>query len=251
MCAFAETVSGLIPKQSLWGISRDKFQKQSNQKYESLESGKTKMLRRSGIKVNGYKLDGYFVFDFSTWDSTGYTYSGLSKVVYLLSGKPTSDEITSAFQTLVQAMKKSAGQPDSEKKTLATWEKNNYTVEIGKGKFKKYTGSDKQNVAIVITAKNISRPQTPKPTVEPTPKYKYISPTPKPTKTPKPKKVTKTYTNYNEGGGSYILNTKTMKFHLPGCRDVNKMSSENRMDVSWSRSTVLSNGYSPCGHCNP
>ncbi len=50
---------------------------------------------------------------------------------------------------------------------------------------------------------------------------------------------------------TYILNTNSMKFHKPSCNDVKKMSTGNRMDVTWDRNTVINKGYSPCGHCNP
>ena len=62
----------------------------------------------------------------------------------------------------------------------------------------------------------------------------------------------------NSTGGSsqseklqYVLNTNTYKFHLPGCREINKMSSENKRDYFDTRENIIAMGYSPCGKCNP
>ena len=46
----------------------------------------------------------------------------------------------------------------------------------------------------------------------------------------------------------YIGNSKSMKFHLPTCR--NLPSEENRVLFS-RRSDALAKGYEPCGVCNP
>ncbi len=50
---------------------------------------------------------------------------------------------------------------------------------------------------------------------------------------------------------SYVLNTSTMKFHFPNCRDVPRIAPENYSTSSESSGTLVSIGYSPCGHCNP
>ena len=49
----------------------------------------------------------------------------------------------------------------------------------------------------------------------------------------------------------YVLNTNTMKFHYPGCNDVERISDEHRRNVYMSREKIVSDGYDPCGHCNP
>ena len=49
----------------------------------------------------------------------------------------------------------------------------------------------------------------------------------------------------------YVLNTKSKKFHLPGCSGVESMSPANRQDYTGSREALLEQGYSPCGTCNP
>lgn len=50
---------------------------------------------------------------------------------------------------------------------------------------------------------------------------------------------------------SYVLNTSTMKFHHLSCRDVSKISPQNYGEYTGTRDDIISQGYSPCGHCNP
>lgn len=47
---------------------------------------------------------------------------------------------------------------------------------------------------------------------------------------------------------TYILNTKTMKFHKPSC---NSLPTTNRQDSSESREAIIAQGYEPCKKCNP
>lgn len=49
----------------------------------------------------------------------------------------------------------------------------------------------------------------------------------------------------------YVLNTKNLKFHRPDCSSVETMSQGNRQDYTGSRETLIEQGYSPCGRCNP
>lgn len=96
-------------------------------------------------------------------------------------------------------------------------------------------------------ALNTSSP-TKKPTTEPT-AVATQKPTENPTQVPTQKpteasqETPRTYT--------YILNTKTKKFHYPGCRDVDKIKSENKKTFNGTREEVIKKGYSPCGHCHP
>ena len=50
---------------------------------------------------------------------------------------------------------------------------------------------------------------------------------------------------------NYVLNTSTMKFHFPRCRDVKKIAPQNYSTYDGTRDDVINQGYSPCGHCNP
>lgn len=47
---------------------------------------------------------------------------------------------------------------------------------------------------------------------------------------------------------TYVLNTKTMKFHKPSC---NGLPTTNRKDSCESRESIVAQGYEPCGRCNP
>ena len=67
----------------------------------------------------------------------------------------------------------------------------------------------------------------------------------------KEEKTDITGTSDNSEKTTYVLNTSTKKFHRPSCSDIKKMSTKNRRDVSWDRSKVINEGYSPCGHCKP
>ena len=53
------------------------------------------------------------------------------------------------------------------------------------------------------------------------------------------------------GEAHYVLNTSSMKFHLPDCSGVSTMNPDNRRDYTGSRQALLDQGYSPCGSCNP
>jgi len=50
---------------------------------------------------------------------------------------------------------------------------------------------------------------------------------------------------------TYVLNTNTMRFHLPTCSSVEQMSARNKLDFSGSRDEVLEMGYVPCSCCHP
>ncbi len=56
---------------------------------------------------------------------------------------------------------------------------------------------------------------------------------------------------YEEEGSAYILNTNTMKFHLPSCGSTENIQKENRKEFRGDREKLLEEGYAPCGSCNP
>lgn len=47
---------------------------------------------------------------------------------------------------------------------------------------------------------------------------------------------------------TYVLNSKTQKFHRPTC---NSLPTTNRVDSSESRENIIAQGYVPCKRCNP
>ncbi len=53
------------------------------------------------------------------------------------------------------------------------------------------------------------------------------------------------------GAVTYILNTNTMKFHLPDCGSAAQISPDNRQEYSGGREQLMEEGYSPCGVCKP
>lgn len=52
-------------------------------------------------------------------------------------------------------------------------------------------------------------------------------------------------------GTAYVLNTNTMKFHLPDCESVPTISDHNRIYSKDTRDKLIAEGYSPCGICGP
>ena len=55
----------------------------------------------------------------------------------------------------------------------------------------------------------------------------------------------------SSGRKKYVLNTKTMKFHLPGCTEVTRITEENRKNTTTTRESLIDQGYVPCQKCNP
>ncbi|MED9873321.1 MAG: DNA/RNA non-specific endonuclease [Eggerthellaceae bacterium] len=49
----------------------------------------------------------------------------------------------------------------------------------------------------------------------------------------------------------YILNTNSKKFHYPWCDSVEDTSTRNKEDYYGTRDELISDGYEPCGACNP
>lgn len=50
---------------------------------------------------------------------------------------------------------------------------------------------------------------------------------------------------------TYVLNTRSMKFHDPGCSGAADIKAENRQTYTGSREELMAQGYSPCGQCQP
>lgn len=65
----------------------------------------------------------------------------------------------------------------------------------------------------------------------------------------------------NNGGGNgqtpipesktYVLNTSSMKFHLPECTHAKNMSDKNKQTYTGTRDDLIAEKYTPCGTCNP
>lgn len=50
---------------------------------------------------------------------------------------------------------------------------------------------------------------------------------------------------------TYVLNTSSGKFHLPGCSSIKDMNEENKGTFTGTREQAIASGYEPCGNCNP
>lgn len=65
---------------------------------------------------------------------------------------------------------------------------------------------------------------------------------------PAPKEEPKQETSNSQ---TYILNTNTKKFHYSSCGSARKISEKNKGTFTGSRDELISQGYSPCGNCDP
>ena len=104
---------------------------------------------------------------------------------------------------------------------------------------------------------------TPTPTPEPTPTATPVpTNTPVPTATPTP--ISRNLTGELDYDAEnyhvyYVVNVNTYKFHERGCRHISKMKPDNTYYAtengfaSWqdARSWLISQGFSPCGTCDP
>ena len=50
---------------------------------------------------------------------------------------------------------------------------------------------------------------------------------------------------------TFIANKNTKKFHYSHCYSVKRMKESNKKYLNCTRSYAISQGYTPCGHCNP
>ncbi|MBR6542610.1 MAG: hypothetical protein IKT73_05330, partial [Anaerotignum sp.] len=49
----------------------------------------------------------------------------------------------------------------------------------------------------------------------------------------------------------YVCNVSTKKFHEADCSSAYEMKEENKKVFKASRATLIEEGYTPCGICNP
>ena len=50
---------------------------------------------------------------------------------------------------------------------------------------------------------------------------------------------------------TYVINTRSGVFHYPTCDGVKEMSKHNKKTVTATRTELTSQGYTPCGYCEP
>ena len=58
-------------------------------------------------------------------------------------------------------------------------------------------------------------------------------------------------TNDNSSSTKYVLNTNTKKFHYPSCGSASRIAAKNYAESNESRDSLIAQGYSPCGNCDP
>ena len=75
--------------------------------------------------------------------------------------------------------------------------------------------------------------------------------TPKPKATAAPTSTPKATAAPTSGRKKYVLNTKTMKFHLPSCSEADRITDENKKNTTTTREALIDQGYTPCQKCNP
>ena len=54
-----------------------------------------------------------------------------------------------------------------------------------------------------------------------------------------------------EGEITYVVNTKSGKFHDPKCSSAAEITDQNRLDFTGTREELIERGYEPCGRCKP
>lgn len=59
------------------------------------------------------------------------------------------------------------------------------------------------------------------------------------------------WTNETAQTVDYVLNTNSMRFHLPTCGSVDTIADHNRQDYTGTREELIESGYTPCGVCKP
>jgi DNA-entry nuclease len=58
-------------------------------------------------------------------------------------------------------------------------------------------------------------------------------------------------TTTTSGQTTYILNTRSMRFHYSSCSGAATISDSNRSSYTGSREDLIAQGYVPCGQCRP
>ena len=116
--------------------------------------------------------------------------------------------------------------------------------EATKTQIEKNTTSTKPTTTKAPTTTKVAstKPSTTKTATTKAPTTTQKTTTTKPVETTKKEVQSESY---------YVLNTNTHKFHRPSCRHVSSIHAENYSESSSSSSSIISNGYEPCGTCKP
>lgn len=55
----------------------------------------------------------------------------------------------------------------------------------------------------------------------------------------------------NGSAETYVLNTKSKKFHKSDCPNADTISAQNKKEYTGTRDELIDEGYTPCGQCQP
>ena len=145
--ALADGLGSHLPVSSVFGASRSAYISDSGYSLQKTSVGDANALKLSGVEIESYTMDAYFVFGTKL-----KTHEGLSKIAYILvdGGKRTKEQLGQCKSALVEAMRREVGQPQSDSSSVTKWSLTDREVDIGIGKFKNYTGNDKTTVAVII-----------------------------------------------------------------------------------------------------
>ena len=133
------TISDIIPDDSVWGMSQDDFQQAYPASYTSTKVGKSPALIESGLSVEGYNMNRFFVFKKGK----------LSKITYVLIDASDKSAVKDCAAELTSAMKSALGKEPTKKKGVSEWNKG--AIQVGTAKLKNYTENNNVSVCIIFT----------------------------------------------------------------------------------------------------
>ena len=88
-------------------------------------------------------------------------------------------------------------------------------------------------------------------TEEPEPAAQETEKEPSQAETPPPTEAEQEMTAEETEDVTYILNTRSLRFHLPDCSGAADIGEKNRQTYTGTREELLAQGYQPCGKCKP
>lgn len=153
----------IIPDSNMWGMSADKLKESYKNEYIACQVDGDEGWYVNNVKVDIHNMDVYYVF------SNG----GLSKIAYILSDidELEESELDNCYQRILDSIQDIFGKPESGKTNSSIWKTEKLKIELGIGKLKKYTGTDKTTVGLIFKEGNTQKKanklkptKTPKPT---------------------------------------------------------------------------------------
>ncbi len=142
------TGDGLIPATDLWGCREKEVLDKVGEDMVRCKVADARARRLSGVEVEGYTMDVYYVFA----EKNGR--ERLSKIAYILAdSQPDADEVNACIEALTAAMSNETGDPADPDAAPVVWNRSDCKVEIGKGRFLNYNGSNSVTAAMVFTGR--------------------------------------------------------------------------------------------------